>query len=113
MVPAQERLKAGHGALLDVDERLIVHLKLAARHCLAQVELERAALLHPRIHLRLKESIGVATVGFGAIERHVGTFEKAIGLSPVIWCDREADTCTNHDLMTVDLEWRAQFIDNA
>ena len=56
----------------EIDQRLVGELELARRQRVAQVELERAARLDARIHVRLEEAEGAAPFRLGAIEREVG-----------------------------------------
>src|SRR5436190_22637206 len=68
VVPAQQRLEAGHLAGLQVKDRLVVELELAVGDGLAQVDLERAAQLQPLVHLALEEAVGAAAVALGEVE---------------------------------------------
>ena len=46
--------------LLEIDDRLVVELELALGERLAEIELERAARLHARVHVRLEEAVDAA-----------------------------------------------------
>ena len=91
MVPAQQRLAADDPVVADVDQRLVVQLELAAHERLAQVDLQRAARLHARVHLRLEEAVGAAAVGLGAVQRHVGVLQQLIRLGAVVRRHGDAD----------------------
>ena len=71
---------------------------------LAQIELELAALLHLRIHLRLEEMVGTASIGLGAVKRHIGVAQELIGFAAVGRRHRNADTGANDQLMSLYLE---------
>ena len=112
MVPAQQRLEAADLAARKLDQRLIVELEFVGEQRLAQVELQPAALLHLRVHLRLEEMIGAAAVGLGAIERHVGVAQQLIGLVAVGRRHGNADAGADDDLMAVNLERLQQRFDD-
>ena len=103
MMPAQQRFAAADLVAFQIDQRLVVQLELVVRERLAQVELERAARLHARVHLRLEKTDSAATVALGPIQRHIGLLEQLIRRRPVIRRDRDADTDVGKDLMIVDL----------
>ena len=88
----------------QVDERLVVQLELAVGERLAQVELERAARLQPRVHLGLEEAVDAAPVRLGAIERHVGVLQQLVGVVAVARRDGDADAGADHHLVAVDVE---------
>src|SRR6185436_2250782 len=56
VLPAEQRLEGGDVTGLQIDDRLIVQPELAIDERAPQIELERAAALHGRIHLGLKEA---------------------------------------------------------
>ena len=62
------------------------------RERLAQRDFERPPLLHALVHGRLKEPIGAASVGLGAVERHVVGHESHAGFDgPFVARHRQAE----------------------
>ena len=91
MRPAHQRLEADDRAGREIDERLVVHLELAAASAVAQIDLELAARLHARVHLGLEEAERALAVGLGAVERHIGVLEQLVGVLAVAGRQRDAD----------------------
>src|SRR5262249_13179672 len=83
MLPAQQCLKSADVAAGQIDEWLIVEFEFVALERLAQVELELAPILHLRIHLRLEEMVGTASIGLRAVQRHIGVAQELIGFVAV------------------------------
>jgi len=68
-----------------------MHVERAARQRVAQIELEIAACLRLDIHVLLEEAPGAASVGLGAVERHVGILQERVGIDAVARRDSDAD----------------------
>ena len=67
MLPANEALKGGNLIRIEVVNGLIVNLELIARERSAEVDLQQAAGLRPRIHAGFEETIGAPSVLLGAV----------------------------------------------
>ena len=106
MLPADQRLAAGDPSVLEVDERLVVELELPVGERHPQRELEGPPRLHPRVHFRLEKPVGAASIGFGAIKRHVGVLQQLGGVDPVTRRERDADAGVYDHGMTVKLAGR-------
>ena len=104
MVPAQQRLHGDELVAGEIDLRLIGERELAGRQRAAQVDLERAARLDARVHVRLEEAERAAPLGLGAIEREVGAFHQVVGGAAVVRRERDADADAGIDLLPVDLD---------
>ena len=76
MAPANQRFEARDPALLEVDERLIIELKVAVLDRPAQIELQASARFRLIAHTRFKEPIDSASVGFGAVHREIGSCQQ-------------------------------------
>jgi hypothetical protein len=113
MVPAKQRLETADLAGLQIHDRLIMERELAFRHRPPEICLQRAAGLHTRVHLRLEEAIGGAAIGLGAIKRHVGVLQESIRVRAVVWCDGDADACSDHHLMPLEIAGRCNRFDDA
>ena len=53
-----------------------------------------------RIHVRLEETIGPASGGFGGIHRQIGVLQNLIEIGTVLRSQRNADAGVRGDLMT-------------
>jgi len=113
MMPTQQRLEAGDLAAVQLDQRLVMHLERAGRHCIAQIDLEPAARLQAGVHLRLEEAAGTLAVALGAVERHVGVFQKPVGIVGVVRRERNADRGADGDEMAVEIVRIAEDFDDA
>jgi len=100
VAPADQRLEAGQGAVGQGDQRLVVHLQLAALLGLAQVGLQLEALDHLGAHRRL-EHRPVVTLGLGAVHRHVGVAQQLV--APAVAAG-DADRAAAEDLVAVEGE---------
>src|ERR1700683_1157299 len=112
-MPANERLTRRDFSSLEIDERLIVEDELAVRQRLAQIELKRTPFLHASVHFRFEKSIGISAVGLASVERRIGVPHELIWLCAVGRRDCDADAGPHHDLVAVELIWRADGFDQA
>jgi hypothetical protein len=74
------------------DQRLIVQLESAARDRLAQIQFQRAQRHHARIHGRLEEAVGPASIGLGLIHRQIRVLQQLIEIGAVLRSQRNPDT---------------------
>ena len=77
MVPAQQRLEAGEPLLAEIDDRLIEQFEVALGERAAQRQIERAARLGDRVHVRMKQPVLSAPGRLGAIHRKIGRASSA------------------------------------
>ncbi len=70
---------------------------------LAQVHFQFAPRFHSHVHVRLEKPKSSASVGLGAVERHVGVAQQRIGLLRVERRDRDADADIGDNLVPFDL----------
>ena len=75
MVPAQQRLAAGHLVAIEINHRLVVNLEAAVGERLTHIPFQRKPRFGFGIHRRLKEAIGSAAVSLGAIHREIGVLD--------------------------------------
>ena len=90
--------------VLQVDQRLIIQFELLRGQCVAQVELERAALLHRLLHLHGEEAMAAAAAVLGGVQRHVGLLQEFVGVDAVVRRHGDADRGADVDAVAVDLE---------
>jgi hypothetical protein len=102
VVPAHQRLEAGDPASLQVDDRLIIELKITPRDRLAQVEFQASAQFGLQSHLRLEETVDAASVLLGAIHREVGLLQQRRRVAVSAVEDRNADAGAYIDLVASD-----------
>jgi len=96
VLPAQQRLQRHDTVRLDVDDRLIVHVELAALQRGAQARLDRDALLEPAVHAGAEELEVVAAAVFRLVHRRVGVPQKLAHVGAVLRIQRHADTHGGH-----------------
>src|SRR5215469_4533740 len=111
-MPPYQGLETENLVRLEVDLRLIVQRELTPRDCVTQVHLHRAALLRPRIHLRLEEAKCRATIGLCPIEREIRVLEKLVGPG-VRSGNNNSDARGGQRLMTVQIRGLADDIEQA
>ena len=104
MRPAQQRLAGRHAAGAQVDQRLVIQLELLRQERVAQVEFERAALLHRLLHVHGEETMAAAAAVLGGVQRHVGLLQQLVGVDAVDRRHGDADRGADVDAMAVDLE---------
>ena len=104
MVPADQRLERADAVVLEVEQRLVIELELAALDREAQVGFELAALPAPAVEALLEESVGAAPGFLGAVEREVGVAQQVVGVAAVRGRDGDADAGRRRELVAVDDE---------
>ncbi|MNM59370.1 hypothetical protein D3C81_706210 [compost metagenome] len=113
VLPAQQRLIAGNAAGLLVDHRLVVQLQLAQVQRGAQVGFHQAALARGDVQFDVEALVAVAAVALGLVQRHVGVAQQLLGLVAVIRRNGNADAHPHRELVPLDLERRADRVDQA
>ena len=63
------------------------------QHCVANHPLEFEARLQLAVHFGKEESDTIAAVGFGLVQRQIGTFQKSLRTGPIFrrQCNTNAD----------------------
>ena len=82
VLPAQQRLDADQGEVVEVVDRLVDEAELVARQRRAQIELELDAAADVGLHLRVEDLVAVLAGGLGLVERHVGVAQQLAGRWP-------------------------------
>ena len=114
MVPAQQRLQAADLVALEVDERLVVELELAVGQRLAQIELQLAARLHVRRPCPARRSGRCRAPRPWPGARARSAFLRSwSALGAVARRDGDADAGADRDLVAVEVERRADRLDDA
>ncbi len=75
MVPAQQRLEAGDGAILEPHDRLEEHLDLAALQRAAQIRLQRQPVGALRAHRRAEHFDAIAADALGVAHGDLGVLQ--------------------------------------
>ena len=83
----------------EIDQRLVMDLEAAVGQRLAQILLHGEARLGARVHGRLEEAVGAASVGLGAIHRKVGILDELVEIGAVLRRQRNADRGIGRQLM--------------
>ena len=104
MIPADQRLERADAVLLEVEQRLVVKLELAALDGEAKVGLELAALLRALVEALLEEGIGASARLLGAVQRQVRVPQQRFAVAAVLRRDGDADAGRRHQLVAVDHE---------
>ena len=78
-----------------------MHLELAARERLAQIELELAAQPRLGVVFGHEEAEGAAALGLRRIHREIGALEQFVEIVAVIGRDRDADAGIGRDLLAL------------
>jgi hypothetical protein len=82
VLPAHQRLEAGDGAGVNVDDRLVVHLELASLQGPVQV-VARAQLVHRALVGPFVEHLGAGpALVLRPVHRGVGVAQQALGAVP-------------------------------
>ena len=90
-----------------------MQLEFTFDECFPQIHFQRAPCLHAHIHSLFEEAIGTAAFALRAIERNVGVLQELFCLCAVMRRKGDTDASTDHHLMLLDDERRAQSLDNA
>ncbi len=96
-----------------LNQRLVVQFEAAAHDRLAQIEFERAARFHARVHRDLEEAVGAAAVGLGAVHRQVGVLQEFVRIDGVLRRQRDADGGVGDELVAADVVRRGHRRENA
>ena len=91
MVPAYQRLERADAILLEIEERLVVELELAALDGQAEVGLELPTLLGALVEAFLEESEGTAASFLRAVKREVGAPQQRLAVRAVLRRNCDAD----------------------
>ena len=83
VMPAQQRLEAGHLPALNVDHGLVEQRELVALERLVEIKREQPARLQFRIHLRHEQAESAPSVRLGAVHGDVRLAQERIGVAPV------------------------------
>src|SRR5665213_906513 len=104
MTPAQQRFASADLVVAKIYQGLIVNLEPAVLDRLPQLQFQQSLRFGARIHSRLEESIGSASVGLGAIHRHFRVLQQLIEIRAILRRQRNADAGIGGDQMTRALE---------
>ena len=114
MRPAQQRLEAhrlvGTGA---GKQRLKGQREAAGGDSADNVLLQLAPLAQQGIHAGLEEAEIAASARLCAVERDVRVLEQGVRLHAVLRCERDSDACADGHLVTIEVEWLRQLLDDA
>src|SRR3982751_6792994 len=91
MTPAKQGFERADAVLLEMEQRLIEKLELAALQSEAKVGFDLAALLRALIQAFLEEGVSASSGLLRAVEREVGVAQQGAALSAVLRCDGDAD----------------------
>src|SRR5665647_161461 len=105
MVPAQKRLEGLDVVVFKTDNRLIEQLEFTVGERALQVPLQFAAGLHARIHFRLIETVGAASVVLRLIKSDIRSFQQFGDFGRIVWRNRNANADVHRNLMTIEIEW--------
>ena len=108
MLPAHQRLEAGQLLGRQVDDRLIEDLDLVLRQRLAQVALQRDAVVAVGAHLRTEDLDAVGAAALGAVHGDLGLFVEVEVTGRLAIVDGDADRSGQHDFLPGDLDRGAQ-----
>ena len=78
--PAEQRLDAVVGTLVEANDRLVVDLELVQLEGALQLGLELEPLDHALVHRRLEHAIAALAVALGHVHRDVGVPQQLLGV---------------------------------
>ena len=108
VVPARQRLEAGHRAVLEPHDRLVEDGDLFALERPAQVRLERPTVGLARAHRGLEQLDAVAADALGVVHRELGVLEHLLGAVRLAVAEREPGRGGEDQLAVVEGDRRAQ-----
>ena len=109
MIPAQQRLEAGDGAILQPHDRLEIDLDLAARERAAQIGLERQPVGALRAHARPEHLDAIAAAVLGVAHGDLGVLEHVVALGVQLRIEQgDADRGRQADLALGEGDRRRQ-----
>lgn len=111
VVPAHQRLKGDDLTVLRAEDRLEGQLHLARLDGVRQFLFHRSPLAQQRIHLRFEEAEIATALRLDLIQRKVGVLHQNVDLIAIARMDRDADAGTDAHLVTIDIVWLRQSID--
>ncbi len=108
MLPAHQRLESRQLLGGQVDDRLVEHADLVLGERLAQIALQRDAVVAVGAHIGPEDLDSVGAAALGAVHGNLGLLVEIemTGLAPVV--DGDAERARQHDLLAGDLDGRAQ-----
>ena len=113
MAPAQQRLDAGDGLVLEPDERLVMKLELLALERPLQVGAQLEAGHHPVVHGGLEQAVAALALGLGDVHRGVGVADQLVGVGGVPRLDdRDAEAGADDQVVVVELERAAERVED-
>ena len=106
MTPAHERLEVIRAFVVEIDDRLVVHLELLAFHRRAELGLQPETGHHPGVHRGVEHGTRTAAARLGVVHRDVGIAQHVLGVRMGAAADRDADAGRHRDLVPVELDRR-------
>src|SRR6185503_6801528 len=113
MSPAQKGFKFDDLFGRGVHLRLIEKSELPFGERSAKIQLKKATRLQLRVHGQFEEAKVSASVGFRPVKSHVGVAQQQVNLQSIGRRDSHADTCTNVDLVSVEVKRLLQRFDDS
>ena len=104
VVPAQESFGTDDGAVAHTHDRLIMDLESVILHRVAKRAFQGVLLHSSGSEVDVEELVGVAPKLLGAVHRHVGVLEQALGIVAVVGIDRNAYRRGDIDVVVLDPE---------
>jgi len=108
VLPAQECLERDHALRFDVDDRLVVHIELAALQCRAQARFDGDALLEALVHALAEELVVVAAAILRLVHGGVGVAQQLAHVGAVVRIESHPDADRGHERAPVHHHGRAQ-----
>jgi len=108
VLPAQECLERDHALRFDVDDRLVVHIELAALQRSAQARFDGDALLEPLVHALAEELVVVAATILRLVHGGIGVAQQLAHVGPVVGIESEPDADRGHERTPIHHHGRAE-----
>ena len=108
MLPAHQRLEAGQLLGRQIDDGLVENLDLVLGQRLAQIALERDAIVAIGAHLGPEDLDTVGAAALGAVHGDLGLLVEVEMARRLAVVHGDADRARQHDLLAGDLDRRAQ-----
>src|SRR5712691_1856305 len=113
MIPAQERLEAGHLVRPEIDDGLVDDLEFLPQQRGAQINLKSSTKLQARFHLRFEKAVAMAPVGLGTMQRNIRILEKTVGALVAAQSDGYPDAGAYYEVVSLDPVWLVDGFDQA
>ena len=113
VVPAQQRLDAGHAAVVEGDERLVDEAQLAVGEGVAQAALELQALQRALAHGVVEDLAARLAHLLGAVHRRVGVAQQRVGIVLAGPAEAHADAGADVAALAVEDQRLAQGLGQA